>query len=122
MRKLAYNELLYYAMLEIRGLQGIGNAWWHAFIPPFLLRRWSHVRYCGHLADALHNLAFFSSWDYEGFDEDYFWSDLESLESRFPGSTASYRGRFQDRLAQCQYAEVHQKKDTLETNRPLPRS
>ena len=103
-RKLAYNYLLYTAMLEIRGLQSVTNPWpkWHIVSPRYWIRKFRFIRYCGALADALHNLAMFSSFDFERFNEDSFWSDIELLRSRFPGMADNYRGRFEQRLSELE--------------------
>jgi len=59
------------------------------------------VRRAGAIADWLHNLAIFSATDYDGFDEDWFWRDLESLNERFPEyELSSYKGIFEQRLAE----------------------
>lgn len=103
-RKLAYNHLLYWAMLEIRPL---GWMWCRPFklryLSPF---HWRHclraTRYCGALAEALHNLAYFASYDYAGFEEELFWSDIAGLERCQSGSAQRYREFFEQRLRQLE--------------------
>ena len=57
----------------------------------------------GSLADALHNLALFSSLDFEGFDEEWFWKDLEDVNKRYPDFEPSrYRGIFEGRLKELE--------------------
>ncbi|HYF37950.1 MAG TPA: hypothetical protein VD994_21790, partial [Prosthecobacter sp.] len=83
-RKLAYNYLLYTAMLEIRALQSVTRPWpkWWIISPRYWIHEVRFIQYCGALADALHNLAMFSSYDFERFDEDWFWSEMDLLKSR----------------------------------------
>ena len=101
-RKLAYNELLYTAMLEIRRLKSVTHPWprWRIISPRYWRQELRFIRYCGALADAIHNLAMFSSYDYERFEEDTFWADIDRVRARFPGMADHYRGRFEGRLAQ----------------------
>jgi hypothetical protein len=103
-RKLAYNYLLYVAMLEVRGLQSVTHPWpkWQIISPRYWIREFRFIRYCGALADALHNLAVFSSYDFERFDEDSFWSGIDLLKSRFDGMADNYRGRFEQRLSELE--------------------
>ena len=103
-RKLAYNYLLYSAMLEIRGIESVTAPWprWRIISPFYWIREFRLVRYCGALADALHNLAFFSSYDFESFDENAFWADIERFRSRFPDMADNYRTRFEQRLSELE--------------------
>ena len=96
-RKSAYRFLLYWALLEIRGVQ------WITYHPlrllnPFILRReLRRASRAGALADWLHNLARFSVNDFEKFDEEMFWQDYERLAKRH-GDDWNYRGVFERRL------------------------
>jgi hypothetical protein len=103
-RKLAYNYLLYSAMLEIRGLQSVTHPWprWRIISPRYWRRELRFIRYCGALADSLHNLAMFSSYDYERFEEDTFWAEIERIRTQFPGMADNYRGRFEGRLSELE--------------------
>jgi len=95
-RKNAYRYLLYWALLDIRQVAWIRVPWWNPFSWP---RCWRHVRYAGRVADWLHNLAFFASAEFDGFDEDLFWDEVQSLEKRFPDfSPLRYRNVFEQRL------------------------
>jgi hypothetical protein len=84
MRKRAYRYLLYRAMLEIRPVA------WMAFsfariLNPYLWRQSNiRIRRAGTIADWMHNLAFFSAHDFEGFNEGRFWNEYEGLEKRYP--------------------------------------
>lgn len=100
-RKLAYNYPRYSAMLEIRGLQSVTHPWprWRIISPRYWSREFRFIRYCGALADALHNLAMFSSYDYERFEEDTFWAEIDRIGARFPGMADNYRGRFEGRFS-----------------------
>lgn len=95
-RKDAYRYVLYWAMLDIRPLAWYRFHWWNPFRWRWNIRR---IRYAGDLADCLHNLAMFASVEFEGFQEDWFWKELESLESRFPEfSPSRFRSVFDRRL------------------------
>ncbi len=98
-RKYAYRYLLYWATIEIRPLRYLTHRGWH-LLSPFYWRerlRWIHM--VGVLADWQHNLAQFSCWDFQGFDEQRFWQEYESLSRRYPHSLISrYRQMFDDRL------------------------
>ncbi len=84
-RKHAYRQLLYWAMLDIRAVQWIGPRGWRVWSLPHWWRMIPRVRYAGAVADWLHNLAAYSVWDFQRFDEDRFWRDFEALRSRYPG-------------------------------------
>lgn len=103
-RKLAYNYLLYSAMLEIRGLQSVTHPLpkWRLISPRYWSRELRFIRYCGALADALHNLAMFSSYDYDRFEEDTFWAEIDRIRTQFPGMADHYRGRFDGRLSELE--------------------
>jgi hypothetical protein len=81
--KAAYRDLLYVAMLAIRNDcqsrdEESGN--------PFKWRRqFRRSRIAGATADWMHNLAAFSSRDFDFFDEDYFWAEHLQLCRRFSG-------------------------------------
>jgi hypothetical protein len=83
-RKHAYRWLLHWAMLDIRPLQWFGGRGWRSWNPLFWRRESRRVQYAGAVANWLHNLALYSSFDFEGFDEVCFWRDFESVRSRFP--------------------------------------
>lgn len=95
-RKSAYRALLYRAMLDIRPV-----AWLRLRNP----LRWGHalrrVRYAGDLADWLHNMAFFSSMDFDQFDEEWFWREARSLKGRYPEfDIERYHQAFEQRLSE----------------------
>jgi hypothetical protein len=94
-RKSAYRDLLYWAMLDIRTI--VWPRLWNPFRWASEIRR---IRRVGALADWLHNVALFSSLDFNGFDEDWFWREGRSLENRHPGlGLERYQHVFEDRLA-----------------------
>lgn len=95
-RKNAYRYLLYWAMLDIRPVAWLRLR--NLLCWPGEVRR---IRRAGALADWLHNLALFSSMDFDGFDEEWFWRDGELLASRYPGlDLEQYRRIFEARLAE----------------------
>jgi hypothetical protein len=80
--KAAYRHLLYVAMLAIRNYcQSRGN-------PSYNLWKCYHQyrqsRIAGAIADWLHNLAVYSSQEFNQFDEQLFWYEHTHLCSRFP--------------------------------------
>ena len=95
-RKRAYRDLLYWAMLDLRS-HGVTSPysrprWWSA---PFWLRVLRRLQHTMLVADWLHNLAFFSSVDFEAFDEACFWRELDIAAKRFPAfHWAAYRSHF----------------------------
>ena len=59
------------------------------------------ARRAGALASGLHNFALASAGDFEGFDEDQFWSGLKGFSVRFPEADFErYRTQFEQRLAE----------------------
>ena len=99
-RKMAYRDLLYLAMNDIRS---VGN--W--FEPPDRLSNPETFRVAaesitraGDIANWLHNVAGFSTFDFddvEKFDEDRFWREHARVCERFP-DVAIYRDWFEQRL------------------------
>lgn len=99
-RKNAYRFLLYWALLDIRTIAWSQAAWWNPFAAARALRR---ARLAGHLADRMHNLGLFAAIEFERFDEDWFWRDLERLEEPFAEFDSQlYRRVFEDRLSELQ--------------------
>ncbi len=107
-RKLAYNYLFYAAMLQFRSLDHIDHVrpWWRVLHPLTWSRKIRHVRFCGALANALHNLAFFSAHDYERFEEDRFWAGMNLLDSHHSGIGGLFRRMFEEQLQELQTGEA----------------
>lgn len=83
-------------MLDIRTIHWLGWRSWRTWIPPFRRREVRRIRYAGAVADWLHNLAFFSARDFQGFEELWFWRDFERVRSQFPEfGLESYRQEFE---------------------------
>lgn len=95
-RKHAYRFLLYWAMLDIRPITWLPRSWFKLFSPMFWVRDMRRVRQAGAIGDWMHNLALFSSLDFNNFDEEWFWRDFQSLSERYPVS--QYRSVFEQRL------------------------
>ncbi len=100
-RAAAYRYLLYHAFIDIRTQCG-----W-AFgpkLPRRSLRGWftnegyrsAHKAAC--LSDAFHNLAHFSVWNFDRFDEARWWSELETSARRGNFEVGRYRRLFEDEL------------------------
>ena len=77
-RKGAYRRLLYYAMLDVRA------ACMYFDLPDSTCDSIIDVRRAGMLAHWLHNLASFSSRDFEDFDETWFWRDFRDYSAQHP--------------------------------------
>jgi len=81
--KAAYRHLLYVAMLATRNYcQPRGNV---SLNPLTWRRQYFQSRIAGKLADWLHNLAMFSSLNFDGFREDHFWKEHQSICQNNPG-------------------------------------
>ena len=66
-------------------------SWWQAA---------SELRQLKALADCFHNLAHFSVWDFERFEEERFWQDIAHLESiHGPALVERYRRIFDAHVA-----------------------
>jgi len=83
-RKHAYRWLLYWAILHIRPLEWLGRRRWQSWSPLYWRRHRRWVQCSGAVADWLHNLALYSSIDFQGFIEERFWRDFERARSSFP--------------------------------------
>jgi hypothetical protein len=100
-RKHAYRYLLYSAMLDIRPLAWLGWGWFRAWNPAYWRREGRPIRCAGAVADWLHNLAFFSAVNFQGFNEEWFWRDFESVRARHPESGLErYRHLFEQRASE----------------------
>ena len=97
LRKAAYRNLLYRAMLDIRPIA------WMDFRNPLCWRHnLARVRAAGEIANWLHNLASFAASDFDHFSEEWFWRDYEELLRRRPlmrPTLAFYRSEFDGGLA-----------------------
>jgi hypothetical protein len=106
-RKHAYRYLLYWAMLDIRPLGWLCWGWFRAWNPFYWIREGRRIRCSGAIADWLHNLALFSSLNFERFNEDWFWRDFESLKSRYPEcGLERYRNLFEQRLSEPLHSDA----------------
>lgn len=81
-KKRAYRFILYWATLYIR--TGQNDSFLNVINPIYWLRLKRYLQRTGVIANWLHNLAYYSSFDFEGFDEELFWRDYESFNKRFP--------------------------------------
>ncbi len=98
-RKNAYRYLLGWAMLEIRTIAWWSIRWRSIWNPLYWRAELRRIRYLGTLADWLHNLALYSPMDFDQFNEEWFWQDLERIEKRYPEFMPShYRAIFDGRL------------------------
>src|SRR4051794_41913982 len=98
-RKQAYREILYWAILHLRRLAWIGPTRFQSWNPWFWRRVFHRIRYCGRVADWLHNLAQFSALDFDNFDEDWFWREWENLAERYP-DLSEFRSHFDRVIAE----------------------
>jgi hypothetical protein len=114
-RKIAYRYLLYWAMVDIRPLQWLGWRGWRAWSPIHWQRDTRRVQCAGAIADWLHNLARYSAHNFQGFIEEWFWRDFETVRSRYPEfGLEHYRERFE------QYANPAEAADTESGATPDP--
>jgi len=68
--------------------------------PARWFRQYSRSRVAGGIADWLHNLAYFGSADFSGFDEECFWNEHANLCREFPRRYLErYRVIFDEHLA-----------------------
>ncbi|WP_431475564.1 hypothetical protein [Massilia eburnea] len=85
-QKYAYRYLIYQGTLAIRPIAFVGSEWWQRWNLVYWRRKRTQIRSAGQVANWLHNAALFSAIDFDGFDEDVFWSELDALKSAFPGN------------------------------------
>src|SRR5439155_19371498 len=94
-RKHAYRYLLYWAMLDIRALQGLGRGW-RSWSPLHWRREARRAQCAGAVANWLHNLALHSSVGFQRFNEEWFWRGYEAVRARVPEfGLESYREMFE---------------------------
>ena len=100
-RKNAYRYLLYWAFLEIRSLSWHSTGFFRMLNPLEWRRGNGRIHRAGNIADGLHNLAMYSSSNFEGFDEERFWRDFENSGRHHPEYDVDhYRRIFKGRLAE----------------------
>ena len=102
--KIAYRNLLYWAMLDIRNLcQSRGT---ESRNPLAIWRQYRRSRLAGRLADWLHNLARHAATDFDRFDTEWFWHEYDILfgncDEMRAGQWMDYRDRYEKDLAQSE--------------------
>lgn len=95
--KNAYRYLIYWAMLDIRGIEWITYRPLRLFNPFTLWWQLRRASRAGAIACWLHNLALASADDFKGFNEDWFWREHARTEERC-GGLSPYRDVFDQRL------------------------
>ena len=90
-RKEAYRYILYWAFIEIRPIQWYFTDFKTWFRP---LRAFSYIREVGALSDWFHNLALFSSLEFEGFNEEAFWEQGKYFSGKYPETYSRYENLF----------------------------
>lgn len=94
-RKSEYRYLLYRGLLDIRASFVVFH-WWN---PVTWFRAHSTLKRVNDFADALHNLAAYSSQDFDRFDEAAFWRDYATYRKRHPeDKIPDYKHLFDDRM------------------------
>lgn len=102
-KKAAYRFLLYWALINIRQLDAPYVSWFRWSNPCYWWRQSRRIRFLGALANCLHNLALFSSIDFQHFDEERFWLDFRRLQERYPEFDMSHLEWFYNyRLAEME--------------------
>jgi hypothetical protein len=96
-RKAAYRNLLYWACLDMRQAMWLPVRWWS---PVSWYRGIKEMRRVGALADALHNLALFSVHEFERFDEDWFWREVEGYEQKHFDNGGNLRRIFDAKMTE----------------------
>lgn len=99
-RKAAYRYLLHNFCLELRLVSPYGATAFDA-LRDLLWRNIKRQRahHAFHLADAFHNLAYFSAKDFDGFDEEQFWNlDIRILNRFRKNGYDDFRAVFDDYL------------------------
>ena len=94
-RSRAYRVLLAQGLLHLKWdlacLLG-GFSWWR---PRRALAQARSARQAAWRADAFHNLAICTSFDFAGFSEDEFWADIDKFRRDFPDALCPYREVFE---------------------------
>ncbi|WP_201977400.1 hypothetical protein [Hymenobacter rubidus] len=79
-RKKLYRELLYWAMIDMRSHAPGNSHFWN-------WRRQARIlTFISAITNWLHNVAHFSSFDFEGFEEEPFWQEYQRFRREFPPS------------------------------------
>jgi hypothetical protein len=95
-RKRAYRYLLYMAMLDIRPIRWIPFSFRTLLTPLQRKRSKTSIHRAGTIADLMHNLAMFSAYDFEQFDEAWFWREFDSYQQNYPKfELTRYKNRFE---------------------------
>jgi hypothetical protein len=93
--KAAYRHLLYVAMLDIR-VAAPTLRWWSRLS---LQAGDRELRRIKALANCFHNLAAFSVQDFDGFEEQMFWREIEFVRTQFGDDAVErYRRIFDEYL------------------------
>jgi hypothetical protein len=96
--KVAYRHLLYVAMLDTRNYCQSRDK--PSRNPVVWFKQYHASRTAGAIDDWLHNLAYYSSIDFDGFDEPCFWEEHDYICSRFPHDNLQrYRRIFDECLS-----------------------
>lgn len=95
-RKNAYRYLLYHNTLLTRQFQWLPSGL-ARYNPLSWLAYYQRGRRAGAVADWLHNMALYSSLDFEGFDEDRFWDEARQHAAALP-HLSYYQGVFDAHL------------------------
>ena len=95
--------MLYWALLDIRGIEWIIYRPWRLLNPLILRRELRRASRAGAIADWLHNLAQHSSLDFDRFDEDRFWKGYERFVHKH-GDPRKFREVFERRLREIEDA------------------
>jgi hypothetical protein len=96
-RKIAYRQLLYLALNDIRQIRNVGEPPDWTWNPKMPRDDVGWIVRAGDIANWLENLAGFSSAEFEGFDEGRFWGEHAKVCERFP-DVAGYRAFFETTL------------------------
>ncbi len=100
-RAKAYRYIIYYGLLDIRGLTWYAWDKRQKWSPWFLFLSIDKIRARGAIAECLHNLGQFSANDFVGFDESWFWKEYDQMKARYGKHWPNdYREIFESRLTE----------------------
>ena len=96
-RKSLFREILYWGLVEIRLATSPRG---FTINPVALWQRHKRIGFAHELAEWLHNLAQFSSLDFERFDESRFWEDYNVFRLKYPSD--KYQSSFDRTIDELQ--------------------
>ena len=100
-RKNTFRELIYWGLVEIKLATSPRG---FTINPVELWQRHKCIAFAHETAEWLHNLAQFSSLDFERFDESLFWKDYGVFRKKYP--LDEYQSLFDKTLQRLQTSQI----------------